>query len=167
MSAKKHIVESLPAAANLLKTDIVVIKRAKNLGCPAFKPGNRIDVEELRAWIKEHTEELKATGDALDLKDQKLNEEIRKLKRINDQGDKKLILITDHETEIREMSSAVQKAMYALPARAPELAGLSVPDIEQKLTAWMDEVVMNLGKGETIEVIRDSAGNPVTLVYQK
>jgi hypothetical protein len=146
VSAKKHIVESIPAAATLLNVSAEVVKKAKQLGCSAFKPGNRINVEDLRKWIAENAELVKAHGEELSLKDQKLNEEVRKLKRINDEGDKKLIPISRHENEIREMSSEVQKRMYSLPPRAPELAGLSVPDIEARLTAWMDEVVSALGK---------------------
>lgn len=82
MARKPRIVESLKAAAHALGVDPELVKRAKEMACPAFKPGNRIEIEELRKWIAEHSEELKTV--ALSLKDQKLNEEIRKLKIAND-----------------------------------------------------------------------------------
>ena len=146
MAAKRRIVESIQAAASLINASVAVVKRAKELGCGAFKQGNRIDIEELRKWVSENLERLPITGGDISLKEQKLNEEIRKLKLQNDEKEKKLVPITKHEGEIREMSNEVRKCMYALPSRAPELAGLPVPDIEIRLTAWMDEVVQALGK---------------------
>ena len=147
--ARQKLVESIPAAATLLSTTPDVVKRAKQLGCPAFKPGNRIAVDELDVWLQANAEKMKAvpTDDGeLPLKDQKLNEEIRKLRLQNDEKEKKLIAVTEFQRQISEMASEVQKRMYALPSRAPELAGLSVPDIETKLTAWIDGVVEALGK---------------------
>lgn len=66
------------------------MKRAKEMACPAFRPGNRINLDELKKWIAEHSEELKTV--ALSLKDQKLNEEIRKLKIANDSKEKLVVL---------------------------------------------------------------------------
>jgi hypothetical protein len=89
--AKTRIVESIPAAAVLIPCDVDLVKKAKRLGCPAFKPGNRIAVEELRKWIAGNEDKLKASGDGLSLKDQTLNEEIRKLRIANDLREKELI----------------------------------------------------------------------------
>lgn len=108
------------------------------------------NIAECRNFVLNNTEKesiaASLNSDISDLKKWDIYERARKTKLLNDHKSGIMMLKTAHETEIREMSSAVQKAMYALPARAPELAGLSVPDIEQKLTAWMDEVVINLGK---------------------
>ena len=86
--AKTRTVENIPAAAALLKIDIELVKRAKRMGSPAFKLGNRIDVDELRKWIAENEGAIKASGEILSLKDQKLNEEIRKLRIANDQKER-------------------------------------------------------------------------------
>ena len=48
------------------------------------------------------------------------------------------------------MSSEVQKVLYSIPSRAPELAGLSVPDIEARLTAWLDDAVRNLAEAARV-----------------
>lgn len=90
MGKQPAIVESLKAAASALKVDLSLVKLAKEKACPAFKPGNRIDLAELRAWIAENSEELKSAP--LSLKDQKLNEEIRKLKISNDTKSKLVVL---------------------------------------------------------------------------
>jgi hypothetical protein len=91
MAAKSRIVESIPAAAALLGCEPELVKRAKRLGCPAFKPGNRIAVEELRKWIAESSEALRSTGENVSRKDLKLDEEIRKLRIANDLKEKELI----------------------------------------------------------------------------
>src|SRR5687767_10618396 len=84
MKESRRVVESIPAAAEILRIDQDTVKKAKRLGCPAFKAGSRIAVEELRKWISQNEAKLKASGDNLSLKDQKLNEEIRKLRIAND-----------------------------------------------------------------------------------
>lgn len=89
---KRRIVESIPAAAAICKATEDVVKRAKKLGCPAFEAGNRIDVALLSKWLKENNEEMIVKGDNISLKDQKLNEEIRKLRIAND-GKEKLVIL--------------------------------------------------------------------------
>lgn len=82
-----------------------------------------------------------------ELRESKLKEEIRKLRLANDTKERTLILRAEHESEIREMSSEVQKQLYAIPPRAPELAGLPVAEIEAKLTEMVDAAVRNLADG--------------------
>lgn len=50
------IVESHQAAASILGYAMDAIKTAKSMGCPAFKPGNRIDLFELEEWFARHPE---------------------------------------------------------------------------------------------------------------
>jgi hypothetical protein len=113
------------------------------------------DFDEVAEFVKARALEgkeksaAKADPGVANLKVAELEEKIRKLKIANDAADKKLIPITSLHFEISEMASEVQKRMYAIPPRAPELAGLSVPDIEAKLTAWMDEIVAALGNDRT------------------
>ena len=51
MTQKKHVVESMKAAAAILGLQKYEIQQAKWDGCKAFRPGNRIDVDELRSWF--------------------------------------------------------------------------------------------------------------------
>lgn len=85
--------ESLKAAAVLLGIDVSMVKRAKELGSPAFRPGNRIEVDALRKWIAEHALEMRSP--VVSMKDQKTNEkideEIRKLRLANDQKEGLLV----------------------------------------------------------------------------
>lgn len=86
-SKQPRIVEKIAAACNLAEVSEDIAKRAKSLGCPAFKAGNRIDWLELKEWCAANTEKLKIAGERLSLRDQKLNEEIRKLKIANDEAE--------------------------------------------------------------------------------
>lgn len=107
---KTQIVESLPAAAAICKIDIDLVKRAKRLGCPAFKPGNRIDTGELKKWIAENADRLKI-AEALSLKDQKTNEEIRKLRIKNDRDEKLVVLKSKGIPIIEQICSQIHVLM--------------------------------------------------------
>lgn len=65
------------------------LKRAKEKGCPAFK-GSRVDGTALREWLKENESSLHESGEVI-LKDQKLAEEVRKLRIRNDKDEEKTI----------------------------------------------------------------------------
>lgn len=90
---RKH--ENTKAAASALGVSVEAIKRARELGCPAFEPGNRIRHDDLKKWMAAHADELKVSGDNLSLKEQKINEEIRKLKIANDLKEKQLVRRAD------------------------------------------------------------------------
>src|SRR3954465_4226447 len=107
MPKTPKIVEKISAAAVLAGLPEDVAKRAKALGCPAFGAGNRIDWKVLKDWCKANPDKLKISGDNLSLKDQKLNEEVRRLRRNNDRDDGTLMPIADHESEVRDMANAV------------------------------------------------------------
>lgn len=122
----------------------------KALGSDAFEPGNRVDIEKAKAFFKENSERLKVTGENLPLKDQKLNEEIRRLKRNNDRDDKILMPTAEHEAEIREMANAAQGVLYSqIDSLAVSTAGQTAARNHSLLTAWVDEAVGKLSRGES------------------
>lgn len=128
-----------------------VLKRMKALGCDAFEPGNRVDWKKAKAWfaIPENSERAKISGDNLSLKDQKLNEEVRKLRRSNDVAEGKLILASVFESEIRDMANAVQGVLNQMPGRfATELAGRTPSEIEIRSRIVVDEAIGKLSRGE-------------------
>ena len=51
MKPQKHIVESMKAASAILGVEKYEIQQAKWEGFKAFRPGNRIDVDEVREWF--------------------------------------------------------------------------------------------------------------------
>lgn len=108
------------------------------------------NIEECRAFVLQNCEKeaisANLDSDISDLKKWDIYERARKGKIANDLKDGKTILKSQHETEIAEMSSECQKVLYAIPSRAPEIAGLSVPEIETRLQLMIDQAVACLGK---------------------
>jgi hypothetical protein len=148
-NSKRIIVESLPAAATLANTSIDVVRCAKKMACPAFERGNRINVPVLIQWLRENADRLKVTGDQLSLKDQKLNEEVRRLRRNNDEEEGIRMLRADHEAEIRTMAEAVQGVLYSrIDNLSVETAGGTATQNHAKITAWVDEAVGKLSRAE-------------------
>jgi len=78
-------------AASAMKTTIEVLKWSKGQGCPAFRSGGRIDETSWRAWFAEHGERIPAATEHAPLREQKLSEEIRKLRIRNDRDSGALI----------------------------------------------------------------------------
>lgn len=151
MPKAQKIVEKIGAACHLSGVTEDVAKRAKSLGCPAFKAGNRIDWKELKAWCAVNSDKLAIQGDNLSLKDQKLNEEVRKLRRSNDVAEEKLIAKALFETEIRMMAEACQGVLYGgIDSLAVATAGQTATANHSLLTAWVDEAVGKLSRGEKI-----------------
>ena len=88
--ADPEVVESLKAAAARTGETLATIKAAKAEGCPAFKPGNRIHIAELVAWLALHPEvRKKSAGTNLDNKIKA--ERLRKFKMENDERDDLLV----------------------------------------------------------------------------
>ena len=145
MKTPPEAFDTMKQAASFMGLELKTLRKAKDAGCPAFR-GSRIYREELEGWLKEHKAEITTAASKESVQIEKLLQEVRKLTLQNDEKEKKLIAVTEFQRQISEMASEVQKRMYAIPSRAPELAGLSVPDIETKLTAWIDGVVEALGK---------------------
>ncbi len=154
---KDQIYDSMNQAAACLGVNKQALQDMKAAGCPAFR-GGRVHRAEIVKWIAAQKVKVPATenaptehdlnSDLSDLRKWEVYEKARKTKIQNDYKLGTLLPMADHAAEISEMASEVQRRMYSIPSRAPELAGLSVPDIEKKLTAWMDEVVAALGSGD-------------------
>src|SRR5690348_13587971 len=109
--AKNVKATSIKAAAAILKDEMRLesaqamglVKKAKDSGCLAFDQRGCVDMAVLKKWIVENKDSL-VKGD-LSLKDQKLNEEIRKLRIANDLKEKELIrrsLVIDAHAKMAE-----------------------------------------------------------------
>lgn len=75
---KGQVFDTMRAAAGALKLPMRVLKTAKAQGCPAFR-GTRVYGDELLAWL-----DANPVAQSADPKDEKLLEEIRKLRLAND-----------------------------------------------------------------------------------
>lgn len=75
------------AASAALSLPMSALRRAKSQGCPAFR-SNRVHVAELREWLTAHP---LPTADTGDLRDQKLAQEVRRLRMANDEKEVRLV----------------------------------------------------------------------------
>lgn len=87
-SDKLRTFDSLRAAAAALKLPLRVLQAAKTAGCTAFR-SNRVYESELLQWLGTHPEIAIGAGD--DPRDEKLREEIRKLRIANDAKEGRLV----------------------------------------------------------------------------
>jgi len=86
---KSRLFDSMASASAAMGVSKDVLKAAKEKGCPAFK-GSRVDEKSFRDWFKAHASELQSACQKSSLRDQKISEEIRKLKNANDRAEGKL-----------------------------------------------------------------------------
>lgn len=82
---------SLKAAASMLDYPPAWISKAKAAGCEGFNAKGSVLLAPVKAWIEAHMDELMAAKEELSLRDQKLAEEVRKLRLRNDRDAGKLV----------------------------------------------------------------------------
>lgn len=103
----KRVFDSMAAAAGALGVSKDTLRAAKESpdGAKIFR-GSRVDEEEFLKWAEQHQIET-SPGDVLTLRDQKIAEEIRKLKIRNDKDAGKLIARVEVAAAIRRALASV------------------------------------------------------------
>lgn len=81
----------MQAAAAKLGVPLSWIKTAKESGLQAFSSNSRVNLPLVREWLDQNREKLETVSKSLPLKEQKLVEEIRKLKLANDIKDETVV----------------------------------------------------------------------------
>lgn len=118
-------------------------------GFPPKEDGKGWPIESCREFVLKHTQKdavaANLDADIASLKKREIFERGRKLKIANDQEDKLLMPVSDHDNEVREMAAEVQKELYRLPGRcAVELAGLDPVGIEKRVKEMICEAIVSL-----------------------
>lgn len=129
----------MAAAAGALGVSKEVLQLAKqSKDCKAFR-GSRVHEAELLEWISRQPQDLRAE---LSLKDQKLAEEIRKLRIRNDREEGRLVLASSVAPALRSLAQNQRIALQRiLEQDIPEkLAGKTVPQIIQQLSRAADDI---------------------------
>lgn len=84
----KEMLTSMSAAARVLKVTARTLRNWKAEGCPGFEPDGRVDVAAVRAWAETKLQERRGS---VDVREEKILEEIRRLRLANDQKEGRLI----------------------------------------------------------------------------
>ena len=135
---------SIAAAASALGVSESLIKQAKRMGCAAFPARGSVEERPLVQFIAEHRKELESGGVAL--RDQKLSEEIRKLRIKNDKDEKLVVPRAVIASAFAEWAAAVRKTnIRRLVEEWPSMvAGLEIPQIRIKGRQVCDEHMAHL-----------------------
>jgi hypothetical protein len=114
--------DSMAQAAAALRISKDSLKRAKEMGAPGFY-GSRVNGREFTEWWKKNGGQIQAAASSGSLRDQKLAEEVRKLRIANDQKESKLIDAAKNDQFLLAASKGFQailwqKLLNELPASA-------------------------------------------------
>lgn len=123
-----------------------LLKNAKRMGCEAFRARGSIDEGSLVEFISGHEKELTSGGVAL--RDQKLAEEIRKLRIKNDRDVGKLVPLDFIEQGDAKILAAVDQILeQKLSNEYPSaVAGLDVPQARVYGKRLGDQIRMEFNK---------------------
>ena len=137
-----RLFDSMSQAASAMELPTELLKRAKARGCPAFRPGGRVDEVGLREWLAAHGDEITEGDTKLSLQIEKLREEVRKLRLVNDERDGVLVEKSKVIDAIQRAGAAWHSERLRMEAEWPaKLAGIvSVPEMASKVKEQMDRV---------------------------
>lgn len=131
--------DSMAAAAGALGVSKEVLQLAKqSKDCKAFC-GSRVREKELLEWMSAQPDEVKTQ---LTLKDQKLVEEIRKLRIRNDREEGRLLLASSVGPALRNLALNQRMALKrVLEMELPErLAGKNISQINEMMRKAADQI---------------------------
>lgn len=90
-SSPEHVPEFVPsmsAAARVLKVTSRTLRNWRAERCPGFEPDGRVDVAHVRAWAEKRLDDKRGT---VDVREEKILEEIRRLRIANDAKEGRLV----------------------------------------------------------------------------
>ncbi len=150
MARKKtgNYFDSMGQCAAALGLSIDALKAAKRKGCGAFKPGGRVDGDAFQQWIKDNPSAFEAGQEAMSLKEQKISEEIRKLRIANDAKERALVSRSRVIEAIDRTQASVDTLTEAkLVNEWPhEVAGLDVNKAREYGRKLKDEMMAEIRK---------------------
>jgi phage terminase Nu1 subunit (DNA packaging protein) len=146
---RTRVFDSMASASSITGISIDSLRNMKERGCPAFR-GSRVHEDSLYQWMDEHGADIEASADGAPLKDQKLAEEIRKLRIKNDRDEGKLVSRESVAASIRRiLGPAAQILTKKIENEWPSaVAGQEVPAIRIYGKRLVDDI---MGKFKELE----------------
>jgi|SRR5579862_3567023 len=140
---KSRVFDSMASAAAALgvSKEVLQLAKASKEGGKAFR-GSRVKEKELLEWISKQPASQSQDIMELGLKDQKLAEEIRKLRIRNDKEEGRLLLASVVGPALRSLSVNQRLVLRrVLEAELPErLAGKTIPQITEEMRKASDQI---------------------------
>lgn len=142
---------SMKAAASMLNFPMTWISIAKASGCAGFNAKGSVLLKPVRDWILENQTKLESTADQLPLREQKLAEEVRRLRIRNDKDAGKLVEVAYIEHQDAACCSNWHAARIKVEQEwPPRLAGKDIPECRTILRELTSEI------GRILKTIRGS-----------
>lgn len=143
---------SLAQLSAITGEPIEAIRLNKRRGAP-FDLRNRVKISDYKAWCAANPitpAELTALKQSGSLRDEKLIEQIRDLRRINDEADKKLVSAAEVVASWSAQYAFIKKTLIQkLENEYPTaVAGLDVPQARIYGKRLVDEILGQIVKGE-------------------
>lgn len=162
-SANNHVFENLTTASTVTGLPREILQAAKGAGCPNFlntRIYESIEIDgtviNLQDWVRDHAEEIKETaakggGGRAEL----VQEQIRKLRLLNDETEGQLVLRSAVMRAISEFAQGIrpileQKLINELP---PMLTGHDVQEIRATIRGEVDKMLIEVQKFEGVFAI--------------
>ena len=137
-------VGSMVEAAAAIGCDKQALQVAKAAGCAGFK-GSRVNIDEVRKWLADNAQQIDAaasTGDKRSLECQKLQRQIRALDFEHEKARGEYWPAADVRRYWLQHCGQVRMILVGMPAElAPSLAGLTVAEIERRLSGEVDRML--------------------------
>lgn len=140
-TAAPQYYDSIRAAAGVLGMSVAALMAAKGAGCPAFRSG-RVYGAELAAWLETHTLPV-ATDDGTiaAARLRKVQEEVRKLKLVNDRNAGTVIPRAIVAQAVGKLCAEWNAIRSRSEAEAPaKMAGLEAAECRVVFRGVMDEL---------------------------
>ncbi len=146
----KEMLTSMAAAARVLKVTARTLRNWKAENCPGFEPDGRVDVAAVRAWAESKLEERRGS---VDVREEKILEEIRRLRLANDQKEGRLVekawVFSRIQAAAAEWNTLRMKAEAEMPvamaAAGDDVAGQRTV-LKEKITDPIAVILQSLAK---------------------
>lgn len=139
-----EFVPSMSAAARVLKVTARTLRNWRQEGCPGFVPDGRVDVAQVRAWAEKKLGERRGS---VDVREEKILEEIRRLRIANDAKEGRLVervwVASRMQSAAGDLNTLRAKWEAEMPVKFSETNG-DVAECRTILRGIFDEVFRNI-----------------------
>lgn len=147
MTKGNRVWDTMKQAASALNVPLSLLKKAKAAGCDAFI-NSRIHEDKLAKWLSEHRQEIAEKRSKEDVQIEKLLEEVRKIRTINDERDK---ILVKRESVVASLQKTADKIRSVLESKLENeypsvVAGLDVAAARIYGRSVADQILTEIGK---------------------
>jgi beta-glucosidase-like glycosyl hydrolase len=151
MTRGLRVWDTMKQAAAALNVPLSLLKKAKSAGCDAFV-GSRIYEDKLAPWLADHRQEIAEKRSKEDVQIEKLLEEVRKIRTVNDERDK---ILVKRERVVQSFQALKNKILPFCEAKLEKeypsvVAGMDVAAARVYGRSVHDQIALEIQKCEDL-----------------